>query len=243
MDDLSTWQDVLDAFYAITGDTQASAAWFDAAYVESWANQTLVEMAEHADLIDKDIATVTVAGTAEYTFNTTGHATLGVKRVEVDDEKMVPTHKSRLFRLSRSWETRQGDPKCYYRDGLDDFDEVGLPVALWPIPDTSDVTLRAVLSVAPDAVDNDAATSEVLLPLWAVPGLLWGMLAMAYSAETRLRNLTTAQVFRTMYDDVVDRLRSRSYGRLKRPVSYASKPSRGYGQDWRQLFPVDGFEV
>lgn len=243
MENLSTWQDVLDAFYGIAGDTQAGGAWFPAATVESWANQVLVEMGEHCDIIEKVIDTVTVAGTAEYTFNTTGHATFGVRRVEVDNEKMIPTDKQRLFRENRSWSTVSGQPKWYYRDGLNDFDEVGLPVALWPNPGTSDVLLRAVLSVAPDAVDNDAGTSEVLVPLWAVPGLLWGMLETAYSAETRLRNLKTAQVFRTMYNDVVNRLRSRSFGRLPRSVAYASRPDRGHGLDWRQRFPADGFEV
>lgn len=243
MDDLSTWQDVLDAFYGITGDTQSGGTWFSAATVESWANQVLVEMAEHADIIEKDISTVTVAGTAEYTFNTSGHATFGIKRLEVDNEKMTPTDKRQLFASNRSWATASGTPKWYYRDGLNDFDEAGLPVALWPTPGSSGVAVRAVLSVAPDAVDNDTATAEVLLPLWAVPGLLWGMLAIAYNAETRLRNLKTAQVFRSMYNDVVDRLRSRSYGRLPRSVAYASKPARGHGLDWRQRFPSDGFEV
>ncbi len=243
MDNLSTWQDVLDAFYAITGDTQSGGVWFSAATVESWANQILAEIGEHCDLIEKRISTVTTAGYAEYTFNTTGSTTYAVKRVEVDDEKMLPTNKARIAQHDRSWETNTGTPKWFYCDGLTAFDSNGITVGLWPVPGTSDVSLLAVLSVAPESVDNDLGTSEVLLPLWAVPGLLWGMLAMAYSAETRLRNLKTAQVFRLMYDDVLERLRSRSFSKLPRSVAFAGQPSRGHGPGWMQHFPADGFEV
>lgn len=243
MQDLNTWQDVLDSFYGIVGDTQANGVWFTAATVESWANQTLVEMGEHSGCIELDVTTVTVNGTSEYTFNTTGHATYGVNRVEVDDEVLLPTNRARLFAENRSWHTQTGTPFWYYRDGLNDFDEVGLPVALWPKPDVDGLTLRAILTVAPSAVSNSVGSATVQLPLWAVPGLLWGTLAMAYTAETRLRNLQTAQVFRTMYTDVVDRLKGRTSAKTPRSVAYGGSPTRGYTTDWRKRFPTSGFEV
>lgn len=243
MDDLSTWQDVQDLFYGVVGDTAAAGTWFPEDTVESFANQCLVEMGEHCQICEKTVATTTVAGTAAYVFNTTGHETFGLVRVEVDDEKMLATNRKQLYRWNRLWQDASGSPKWYYRDGLNDFDEVGLPVALWPTPGTSGVSLRAVLSVAPDAVDNDSPTDVVTIPLWAVPGLLWGMLSMAYQSETRLQNLKTAQVFRRMYADVLDRLRARSVGRLPRVVAYGRKPVRSRAPSWQQLFPSDGFEV
>lgn len=243
MSNVSTWQDILDLFYGVIGDDATVGTWVPATTAELFANQCLVEIGESCSLNEKTISTVTVAGTSEYVFNSTGNETYGLVRVECDEQKLLATNKKQLFRWNRWWHSSSGTPKWYYRDGLNDFDEVGLPVALWPKPAASDVSLRAVLSVAPDAVDNDSPTDVVTVPLWAVPVLLWGMLSLAYQSETRLQNLKAAQVFRRMYADALDRLRARSVGRLPRAMSYGSKPVRGHVPSWRQMFPADGFEV
>ena len=243
MSNLSTWQDILDLFYGVIGDEASVGTWVPVATAELFANQCLVEIGESCQLIEKSISTVTVAAAAEYTFNSTGSTTYGLVRIECDDEKLLATNKKQLFRWNRWWHNSTGSPKWYYRDGLNDFDEVGLPVSLWPTPAVSGVSLRAVLSVAPDAVSNAVPTDVVTVPLWSVPILLWGMLSMAYQSETRLQNLKAAQVFRRMYVDALDRLRARSVGRLPRSMSYGSKPVRGHAPSWKQMFPADGFEV
>lgn len=243
MQDLSTYQDILDAFYAIVGDTQAGEVWFSTDNVDSYANQCLSEIAEHCDVIEQSIATTTTAGTALYVFNALFDNSYALKRVEVDYQKVLATSRKELYGWNRMWQAQTGPAKWYYTDGLTDFDETGIPVALWPTPSASGVSLRAILSVAPSRVSAASGATAVRLPTWAVPGLLWGMLSMAYYAETRVQNLGAAAVYRRMYDDVLDRLRGRSYAKLPRTVAWGSKPSYGVAPSWQQLFPASGLGV
>ncbi len=240
MQDLSTYQDLLDAFYAVTSDTEVL---FPTATVDSYANQCLAEIAEHCDVIEQSTTTTTTAGTAVYVFNALFDNSYTLKRVEVDYEKVLATSRKELYGWNRMWQAQTGPAKWYYVDGLRDFDDTGLPVALWPTPSASGVHLRAVYSVAPARLSAASGTALVMLPTWAVPGLLWGMLSMAYYAETRVQNLGAAAVFRRLYDDVLDRLRGRSYAKLPKTVAWGSQPSYGCAPSWQQLFPASGLGV
>lgn len=240
MQDLSTYQDLLDAFYAMTSDTEVL---FSTDTVDSYANQCLAEIAEHCDVIEKSVTTTTTNGEAVYVFNALFDNTYTLKRLEVDYEKMTPTNRKQLYSWNRMWQAATGPAKYYYTDGLSDFDDTGLPVALWPTPSADGVSIRAILSVAPGTVAASSGTAVVMLPTWAVPGLLWGMLSMAYYAETRVQNLGAAAVFRRMYDDVLDRLRGRSYAKLPKTTAWGSQPSYGCAPSWQQLFPASGLGV
>lgn len=236
---VSTWQDVMDLFYAIVQDTEAAQSYFTTARLESWANQCLWEMAEHAQPIDKVIEWTATPGTAAYEINSAGHGSLAVLRVEVDDEQIQPTTVEQLWKGNRDWQQTTGLPRWYYRDRLDEFDTEGIVLRLWPAPDAAN-DIRAVVAAVPDAVDNDAMGNVVHLPLWAIPGLLWGMLATAYSSETRRQNHGTAAHFRAMYYDVIDRMKGRSAGKLKAQLIYGNGPTGKRGPDWLGLLPPDG---
>jgi hypothetical protein len=238
---VSSWQDVLDTFYGIVKDTEAAQTWLTTTQAEAWANQCLAELAEYTLPVDKAIVWAATAGEPQYALNTTGSGTLEVKLVEVNDEAIPRTTQRELWASSPTWQEHTGQPRFYYTDGLNGFDSEGLDIAFWPTPETTD-SLRVTLAVVPDAVDNAAMTNPVMLPLWAVPGLLWGMLSVAYKAETRLQNLSTAQLFRTMFEDVMERLRMRSYDRVPvRVVFGGGGHGKGYADnDFRRLIPTAG---
>jgi len=239
MINLSSWQDIMDAAFATIGDSEAKQTWVTTDQLESWANQCLWEIAEHSEPVDKVIEWSATIGSAEYEINSTGHGTLGLSRVEIDGEAILPTTTDRLQESNQEWRTVTGEPQLYYRDGLAGISDDGLVFGLHPVPDAEN-DVRAIITVVPDAVDNDSMTDRIMLPLWAVPGLLWGILAIAYSAETRLQNLKTARVFRLLYDDMLGRLKGRSYSRLNRDSVYGygpiTKPRPGY----LSLWPTDG---
>ena len=95
MQDLSTYQDLLDAFYAMTSDTEVL---FSTDTVDSYANQCLAEIAEHCDVIEKSVTTTTTSGESVYVFNALFDNTYTLKRLEVDYEKMTPTSRKQCTR-------------------------------------------------------------------------------------------------------------------------------------------------
>lgn len=236
---VSTWQDIVDMFYAAVQDTEASQTWFTKARLESWANECLWEMAEHANPINKVIEWTATPGTSGYEVNSAGHGTLALLRVEIDDEQIPPITVDKLWSKNSNWQQTTGLPRWYYRDYQDEFDTTGLVVQLWPTPDAAN-DVRVIVSAVPDAVDNDAMDSVIHLPLWAVPGILWGMLASAYTSESRRQNLGTAAHYRRMYYDVIDRLKARSAAKLREQLVYGAGDVGRRGPDWLGLLPPDG---
>jgi len=237
--DISTWQNVFDLVYATIRDNETDQVLVTKAQIGSWADQCLYEMAEQAMFLDLLVEWNATVDSAEYELNSTGAGTLGLWRMEVDDEVIWPTTRRDLYRDNREWQTRTGQPRWYYLDGLQsDATATGLVVGLHPVPNST-ISLRAYLSVVPDAYDSTKMSNRVKLPRWAVPGLVWGILAMVYSAENRIQNDRTAALYRMMYEDTIDRLKVRSFSRSIVSSAYGEGTRKAGMLSWRNLVPSD----
>ena len=85
----------------------------------------------------------------------------------------------------------------------------------------------------PDAVVD----AELELPKWASHIVVYGVLARMYEAEDRSENHRVADMYATMYGALLERLKSRSFGRLpKRWVAGTHSHRRLSGHE---LFPAN----
>ena len=240
MADLSTYSDIVDAARGLIQDSASDSRLATVAQMDIWANMALYEMAEYAEYIDAYDTEALTGGESQVEIQ---GDPLGVWRVEIDDEAIYPTTTRDLYRNSRTWQAQTGRPRWYYMDSLRDMQDDDIKLGLWPKVSGS-YTLRVTSTVPADELSGTDATGlakRVMLPLWATQGLLWGILYRFYESETRMQNMGASQFYKLMYDDVLVRLRARSFARLNRSASWGEGRKGAPGGDIRQLMPSTGF--
>jgi len=213
-----TYGDILDQFDDITRDS--SRYYFTQAQVDRFAARALQEICERARYIDASETIDAVSGTGEYSITGTGY---DVFRVEYDDEVLWPVNRDDLRRADRNWETRSGKPRFYYLEeiyGTQDYLTVGLYEK--PSSDLTDgvrVWYHGV-PASPSGTTQLNRLSSVKIPEWASGAVLFYMLYLAFTADTKLQSFEAAAVYKLLYEDILGRLVMRSRDRQpKRWVS------------------------
>ncbi len=239
MADLSTYQDVIDMVREITQDGDSGYRLISEEHMDIWANECMFEMAEHAEYRDEQVESTLTPGSASISI---GGDAIGIWRVEIDDESIYPTTTRDLYQLSRTWQAQTGYPRWYYMDSLRQVGSDNLFLELWPIPSAAD-DLRVSYTLPGDVLDSGSATEFVMLPLWCVHNLAWGILSKFYAAETRMQNRKAAEFYGIMYEEAKTRLRARSYSKLDLSAQWGAGRKGVPQTDLRQLMPSDGFPV
>jgi len=241
MAELSTYSDVIDFVREIIQDGDSNYRVVSDDDLDIWANETMRELGEYAEYIDGEDTAPAATVASGGVISVEGDP-YGVWRVEIEDEAIHPTTSRELYKQSRTWQAQTGRPRWYYRDSVDSYLSDDLKLHLWPLPNAT-YTIRVITTVPADDLDSASGTDYVMLPLWAVPVLAWGVLSKFYGAETRMVNRGAASLFQMMYDDGMVRLRARSYSRLQRQAFWGGGRKDVVGGDLRQLMPADGFPV
>jgi hypothetical protein len=205
---MKLWQDIRNSFEDTVGDT--SGYFFSADTQARWANAALRDLCENARYKDGEYTRSVGGGVGEYFVVATSYA---VRRVEVDDEVMYPITKGELRRGYPDFASLSGRPKFYYLDETGSHPDY-IKVGLFEAPGTS-LTMRVWHDAAPNPVANTTAglAADVDVPDWAVGAVLFYMLALAYEADTKLRNVETARFYWGLYADTMERLVIRSRDR------------------------------
>ena len=240
MADLSTYGDVVHTVYGMIQDSATNRRLATTDQIDIWANSCLAEMAEHSEYITATMETTLTTGQGASISVTDGNGVMGLVRVEIDDEFIPPTNTRALYSGSRTWQEQTGEPRFYYTDSMRGYTADGLKFGVWPLAGGS-YDLRVVYTVVADELSYANSTDKVMLPLWAVPGLVWGILSKFYESESRMQNFDTARFYRMLFVDTMTRLRVRSYSALNRRKAYGEGRTRMSRDDFRQLMPADGF--
>lgn len=217
---MSTYASILGSFNDITRDT--GRYYFTNAQVDRFAMRALTEMCERARYKDTYQNINAVAGTLEYAISAAGY---DVTRVEYDGSILIPINRDELRHADRDWSQRSGSPKYYYLDEIYDSQEY-LTVGIWEAPSAnlaSGVTVW--YHAVPTAPAYTATSTEVDIPDWASGAMLFYMLYIAYTADTKMQNFAAAAIYKLMYEDLLERLVMRS--RSKNPKKWASGSSSG----------------
>jgi hypothetical protein len=213
--------------------------------MDLWANTSLSELGEHAEYIDSGNSTTTTLGAGIGASISLGSAGgyLGVWRVEIDDEAIYPITTERLYRDNREWQTQRGEPQFYYMDSMATIStNDSINMGVWPLS-SGGYKLRVISTVTADVLETASATDKVMLPLWAVPGLVWGILSNFYDSESRMQNPQVSAFYRRLFEDVMTRLKVRSFSRMKFSKAWGEGPARRSIWDASRLFPEDGVPV
>jgi len=223
---VSAYLDVYNSFNEITGDT--GRYHFDREQVDRFANRALDETCERARYKDTAETINVVADTAVYSATAAGY---DIFRVEYEDEILFPITRDQLRHADRDWSSRTGLPKYYYLDEIYSTQDA-LSVGLWETPGTS-VTdgLRLWYHGVPIAANSASGLTLATvmdIPDWASGAVLYYMLYLAYSADTKVQDFGASALYFMLYEDVLGRLVIRSNDRHpKNWVSGApSSPSR-----------------
>lgn len=220
---MSAYSEVLNAFNEITGDTRRYH--FTAAQVDRFANRALEEICERARYIETFVMKNVVSGTSEYSIVEDGY---DITRVEFDGEFLFPITRDTLKHADRDWSSREGLPRFYYLDQITGTQDK-LTVGLWETPSTSATFgMRIWYHKVPTAVSAASSVSIMEIPDWASSAVLYYMLNIAYTADTKVQDFGAAALYEMMYQDVLDRLILRSRdGNPKKWVSGGpATPSR-----------------
>lgn len=206
---MSTYGDILDNFKDYMGEV--TERYFSAAQIDSFAHRGLKELCERGRYKDTPEEINIVNGTSEYAVSGDGY---DVFRVEYDDEMILPITRDQLRSADRDWAYRTGLPRYYYLDeiyGSQDY----LSVGLFETPGT-DLTdgLRVWYHEYPDAPSSSSTSTELDVPDWASAAVLYYMLYMAYSAETRRQDFAVADFFYALFSELSERVEIRSNDRL-----------------------------
>lgn len=236
MADLSTYSDVIDLVRGLIADSSANSRLATNDQIDIWANSSLAEMTEHAEHIDA-VQTVTPMNSGVSKVTLSG-GVLGVWRVEIEDEFIDPTTTAILNRSSRKWEQKTGQPRWYYLDSLMVSTTDNYTFGLWPKTSGS-YDLRVIYTILPDELTYADRTDKVMLPLWAVPGLVWGILTKFYASESRMQSMKASKFYEIMYNDMVSRLRARSFSRMPGYKAYGEGQSRTTKGSFWELLPSD----
>ena len=242
MADLSTYGDVVTAFYDLIGDDETNQRLVTTAQVDTWANACLYELGEYAAYLDEVDARTANPSTGTITFGSlTNQMFYGMWRAECDDEAMQPTSTKRLYAGSRTWDTDTGEPRYYYLDSLRDFDSDDYTIGVYPKSTTS-WSFRFFFKVSGDALSYANRTDNIMLPLWATQGILWGVLAHYYEHEGRKENRQTSAFYRMLFDDLKVRLRGRSHDKTRTQKAWGESRTFRPAHDWRAMIPWDGIQ-
>ena len=238
--DLATYQDVADLVYGLINDNETSQRLMTTSQFEIWCNSALSELSEHAEFVDIESTRTLEIGVGEYAVNGGDAEVLNVWRYEIEDEYIDPTTTGKLYKSSRTWQEQSGQPRWYYMDSLRVNTSASVGFGLWPKPNAAYV-LRTISTQTPAFVDYANIADKVMLPLWCTQSLVWGVLALFYSSESRLQNTDASKFYRMLFDECMTRLRARSYARLNRSKAYGSGSTKTITGDIRNLLPADGF--
>ena len=220
---MSAYSEVLNAFNDITGDT--GRYHFSTAQVDRFANRALEEIGERSRHITESKLINVVGGTSEYSIDADAY---DVIRVEYDEEVLHPITRGSLRHADRDWSSRTGLPRYYYLDEITSNQNY-LTVGLWETPSSSMTTgLRIMYHAVPTAVSTASSVSLIEVPDWACSAVLYYMLNIAYTADTKMQDFGAAALYEMMYQDVLERLilRSRDQNPKKWVSGSASGPSR-----------------
>ena len=208
---MNSYDDIINAFDDIIRDK--SRYYFTQLQVDRFANRALREIGERTLMIDEHEDIDTVAGTLEYSISVDGY---DVFRVEYDGEILFPISRDALRFADRDWASRSGLPKYYYLDEIYDEQEY-LTVGVFEAPST-DLTdgLKVWYHAYPRTLVGITSLNRTVrpeIPAWAVGAVLFYMLKLAYTAETKIQSLESAAIFSLMYEDILERLIARSRDR------------------------------
>ncbi len=212
---MSTYGTILDSFKDLTGDS--GNFFLSALQIDRFANRALIETCERARY--KDVAKLinVVNGTEVYSIDAEGYDIFRVEYEDVNGTSILyPITRDSLRHSKRDWSYRTGRPRFYYLDELYSSQDY-LSVGLWEIPSTS-VTdgLRVWYHAFPttaDGTDAPGLAAELDIPDWASGAVLYYMLHLAYTADTKIQDPGAAALYMMMYEDVLDRLIIRSRDR------------------------------
>jgi hypothetical protein len=105
-------------------------------------------------------------------------------------------------------------PKYYYLDELRTASSTTQRFGVWERPGTElENGLRAWYYRKPNTTASFALSSQLEVPEWATSLVLYYMLHLAYTADTKLISDDAAAVYYLLYEDVLDRLIMRSKDR------------------------------
>jgi hypothetical protein len=217
------YSDVLAQFNDITRDVNRYH--FSQGQVDRFANRALDDLCSRARYKDTEESVNGVSGTAVYAVTSDGY---DVFRVEYDDERLVPITRNSLRTNGSDWASRTGKPRFYYLD--ENYSSQSyLSVGLWETPSANLTSgLRIWFhSVPTTAVGTTAGglAADVDVPDWAAGAVLFYMLYLAYTADTKIQSFEAAAIYKMMYEDIADRLVLRS--RDKSPKKWVSGSSSG----------------
>jgi len=219
---VSTYAEVLAGFDDITRDEERHL--FSVSQVDRFMNRALIETCEAARYRVESESISAVADQAVYAITEQGYDIL---RVEYDDEVIIPIGTAALRHADRNWAVRTGTPRYYYLDELYSSQEY-LSVGLFETP-SSNLTdgLTIWYDAHPDTATYTKTATEVDIPDWASGAVLFYMLYLAYTADTKAQSFEAAAVFKILYEDILERLTNSS--RSRQPKSWmcgaASSPS------------------
>jgi len=216
---VNTWTEIRAAFRDITGDTDANI--FSAETAVRWANLGLRDLCDAARYVDSQHVVSTASGTGTYGIAAGGY---DVFRVEYDDCALLPITRDQLRNHGRDWASRSGTPRFYYLTEMSATPDY-LYVGLWEKPPSLTNGLRIWYHGYPTDVSDSTPSSEIVVPDWAVGGVLFYMLIQAYTADTVVRDLGAADLYQMMYDDLKERLVDRSRDRQSRKEWQAGSPA------------------
>ena len=141
-----TWPELRALFYSLLPDDVSSPVYVTLANADELGDTALKLLVESSLPIERIGDITTVATTATYSMPTD---LLRAWRVTYDDEKILPTSKSRLRRINENWQSRSGTPRYYY------LDEMNTTIGLYETPDTSDDTVQVFYSAEAMEVARD----------------------------------------------------------------------------------------
>lgn len=238
MADLTTYDDVVTEFYSLIGDDATNQRLATTSQIDVWANSVMYDLAEHCEYLDEYSAATTAPSTT-VSYTDPNAMLLSVWRVEIGDEVIFPITTKQLYKSSRSWRQDTGEPRFYYLDSLRTFDDDNYRVGFYPYS-TSNFKIGTYFCKSGDALSYANKANNVMLPQWAVPALLWGIMAHYYEHSGRKQNRQTAALFRAMYTDVRSRLRQRASAKGDECRVWGERQAYVAGDDWMQLIPSDG---
>ena len=215
--------DIYDSFNDLMGN--GNNFFFSDAVIDRYAFRALNESCERARYKDTAELINSVAGTGEY--ETTGDG-YDVFRVEYQDYVMWPITRNKLRHAERDWEKRPGKPRYYYLDEIYS-EQDDLAIGLWEKPSTSVTNgIRVWYHGAPNVPASTSALTKAVaveIPDWSAPLVLYYMLHLAYSADTKKQDFNASALYYMLYEDVLERLVIRS--RDRQPKQWVSGAPEG----------------
>ena len=229
---METLQDLYDMFFPILQDTEDGNAFFTVSQARNWANGAVLIIAEHAKHLDYSGTVAVVSGNSRIEI---GSVLGGVWRVEIDNKAIRPISKKRLRESDRDWSIRTGQPTFYFL-AEENADPDRYFIGLYPKSDASYTATVYCYAKPATFGAEDPATGRPQVPKWALPAVLWYMLANAYTADTIKQNHDLAAFYNRLFNDTLGRLQTRNASRLNKQWVVGSSGGRRKKYDlWDNL--------